>query len=56
MLLMKEGDPATHARIHFLMDHTQVFVVFSFFFISNDKLSISRRRKGDGYRSSCKWN
>ena len=31
MLLMKEGDPATHARIHFLMDHTQVFVVFSFF-------------------------
>ena len=28
---MKEGDPATHARIHFLMDHTQVFVVFSFF-------------------------
>ena len=34
MLLMKEGDPATHARIHFLMDHTQVFVVFSFFFSS----------------------
>ena len=32
MLLMKEGDPATHARIHFLMDHTQVFVVFSLFF------------------------
>ena len=42
MLLIKDGDPDTHARIHFLMDHTQVFLKLLLIQIWNDDAIISR--------------
>ena len=42
MLLIKDGDPDTHARIHFLMDHTQVFLKQLLIQIWNDDAIFER--------------